>query len=171
MAIPFIRDFNFDYGVVDQISPRVQRVIADNPGPFTYTGTGVYIIGDQNVAVIDPGPITEAHSIALDKAIQGRSVTHVLLTHHHSDHSPLAASLAKKHGCKVYGQSLKKRDGLINDAGFEAGKPFTHRDILLITCVLLCLKKTSCSLAIILWDGRPVLLVHPMATWEIISTV
>jgi len=101
MAIPFIRDFNFDYGVVDQISPRVQRVIADNPGPFTYTGTGVYIIGDQNVAVIDPGPITEAHSIALDKAIQGRSVTHVLLTHHHSDHSPLAASLAKKHGCKV----------------------------------------------------------------------
>lgn len=134
MAIPFIRDFNFDYGVVDQISPRVQRVIADNPGPFTYTGTGVYIIGDQNVAVIDPGPITEAHSIALDKAIQGRSVTHVLLTHHHSDHSPLAASLAKKHGCKVYGQSLKKRDGLINDAGFEAGNDMSFNPDIEISC-------------------------------------
>ena len=49
-------DFSFEYGVCDQITPLVRRVIAKNPGPFTYTGTGTYIIGSQDLAVIDPGP-------------------------------------------------------------------------------------------------------------------
>jgi len=65
MTIPFIRDFEFEYGTCTQIGPMVHRVIANNPGPFTYTGTGVYIIGDKNVAVIDPGPITPEHQTAL----------------------------------------------------------------------------------------------------------
>jgi len=67
MSIPFVKTFDFEYGVAAQLSPLVQRVVADNPGPFTYTGTGVYIIGDKNVAVIDPGPTTENHMAALDK--------------------------------------------------------------------------------------------------------
>jgi len=61
MAIPFVRNFEFEYGRCDPLSPLVQRVIADNPGPFTYTGTGVYIIGNESVAVIDPGPDTPNH--------------------------------------------------------------------------------------------------------------
>ena len=58
-------DFSFEYGVCDQITPLVRRVIAKNPGPFTYTGTGTYIIGSQDLAVIDPGPIDESHLQAI----------------------------------------------------------------------------------------------------------
>ena len=83
MAIPFVKEFEFEYGTLAQLSPLIQRVIANNPGPFTYTGTGVYIIGDKNVAVIDPGPDLAEHRAALDKALEGRSVSHVLMTHHH----------------------------------------------------------------------------------------
>ena len=55
--IPYVRDIKFEYGKVDQVSPLIRRVIANNPGPFTFTGTGTYIIGKgEGVAVIDPGP-------------------------------------------------------------------------------------------------------------------
>jgi len=121
MAIPFVRRFDFEYGVVAQLSPLVQRVIADNPGPFTYTGTGVFIIGDKSVCVIDPGPTTPDHMLAIDRALEGRSVSHVLVTHHHVDHSPLAKPLAEKHGCKVYGfgvQPVPPQDGEVR---LEAG--------------------------------------------------
>ena len=98
MSIPFVKTFDFDYGVATQLSPLVQRVIADNPGPFTYTGTGVFIIGTDSVCVIDPGPTTPDHMAAIDRALEGRTVSHVLVTHHHIDHSPLAKPLAEKHG-------------------------------------------------------------------------
>ena len=55
-AIPFVREFDFEYGRCDQMSPRIRRVIAPNPGSFTFTGTGVFIIGTGEVAVLDPGP-------------------------------------------------------------------------------------------------------------------
>lgn len=100
--IPFIRDIEFEYGRVDQVSPLIRRVIADNAGPFTFIGTGVYIVGKGEVAVIDPGPMDETHFEALKKALEGETVTHVLVTHGHSDHSPLAAPLAKWAGCKTY---------------------------------------------------------------------
>ena len=61
MAIPFVREIEFEYGKVEQVSPLIRRVIANNPGPFTYVGTGVYIIGHGEVAVLDPGPVDEAH--------------------------------------------------------------------------------------------------------------
>lgn len=102
-SIPFVRDFDFEYGRCDQLSPLIRRVVAHNPGPFTYTGTGVYIIGTDDVAVIDPGPLQDDHMAALDQALDGQRVTHVFVTHHHLDHSPLAHPLARKHGAKVYG--------------------------------------------------------------------
>lgn len=122
MAIPFVRNFTFDYGVAEKLSPLVTRVIADNPGPFTYTGTGVFIIGaSDSVCVIDPGPATDNHKAALDRALAGKTVSHVLLTHHHLDHSPLAAPLAAQHGCKVYGMSVQSKplsgDAIQLDAG------------------------------------------------------
>ncbi len=121
MTIPFVRDFEFDYGVCTQLSPKIQRVIANNPGPFTDTGTGVYIIGDKNVAVLDPGPTTDAHMDAVHKALEGRTVTHVFVTHHHIDHSPFAAPLAKAHGCKVYGFGQQSQSPEGGDVRLEAG--------------------------------------------------
>ena len=102
MAIPFVRDLKFDYGGIARVSPRIRRVIANNPGPFTYLGTGVYIVGSGKVAVIDPGPVIGEHFDALKRALDGESVSHVLVTHSHMDHSPLAHPLADWAGCKVY---------------------------------------------------------------------
>ncbi len=127
MAIPFVRNFEFEYGRCDQLSPLIQRVIADNPGPFTYTGTGVYIIGGESVVVIDPGPNTENHRAALWKALEGRTVSHVLVTHHHMDHSPLAKPLAAAHGCDVHGYGLQMREPEGGEVRLEAGDDLTFR--------------------------------------------
>ena len=121
MGIPFVRTFDFKYGEVTQLSPMVQRVIADNPGPFTFTGTGVYIIGDKNVCVIDPGPTTENHKAALEKALDGCTVTHILVTHHHIDHSPMARPLADQFGCEVYGYGVQPVPPQGGDVRLEAG--------------------------------------------------
>jgi glyoxylase-like metal-dependent hydrolase (beta-lactamase superfamily II) len=105
-AIPFVRELAFDYEEAAQASPLIRRLIANNPGPFTYLGTGVYIVGRGQVAVIDPGPASEAHFEALKRALEGETVTHVFVTHTHMDHSPLAHPLAQWAGCKVYGRAV-----------------------------------------------------------------
>ena len=103
--IPFVRLENPDYGRSEAGSPLIRRVIANNPGPFTYTGTGTYIVGRAEpgaaVAVIDPGPPDEAHLAALLEAVAGQSVSHVLVTHTHRDHSPLARPFADAVGAPV----------------------------------------------------------------------
>ncbi|GAA0621325.1 MBL fold metallo-hydrolase [Brevundimonas kwangchunensis] len=100
--IPFVREFDFEYGRCDAVSPLIRRVIANNPGPFTFTGTGTYIVGGTtpgaSVAVIDPGPLDEAHLTALLAAVSGQSVSHVLVTHTHRDHAPLARPFAEAVG-------------------------------------------------------------------------
>lgn len=136
-SIPFVRDFDFEYGRCDQLSPLIRRVVAQNPGPFTYTGTGVYIIGTDDVAVIDPGPVQDDHIAALDKALEGQRVTHVFITHHHLDHSPLAHPLAKKHGAKVYGfgpQNIAPTGGEVrleagDDVGFQPDVQITDEQV------------------------------------------
>lgn len=100
--IPFVRDFDFEYGRSDQVSPLIRRVVARNPGPFTFTGTGTYIVGRGAVAVIDPGPADAAHLAALTRAVAGEQVTHVLVTHTHADHSPLARPFADRQGAPVF---------------------------------------------------------------------
>ena len=102
MSIPFVGQFEFEYGKAERVSPLIRRVVARNPGSFTYTGTGVYIIGHGNVAVIDPGPEIPEHFEAIKQALEGETITHVLVTHSHMDHSPLSHPLAKWAGCKVY---------------------------------------------------------------------
>jgi len=101
--IPFVRQMEFRYGQADQVSPLVRRVIANNPGPFTFTGTGTYIVGSGQVAVIDPGPADPAHLQALLDALGGERVTDILVTHTHRDHSPLAAALSEATGAPVHG--------------------------------------------------------------------
>jgi glyoxylase-like metal-dependent hydrolase (beta-lactamase superfamily II) len=102
LSIPFVRDIEFTYGEPAALSPLIRRVIANNPGSFTYTGTGVYIVGRGEVAVIDPGPDNAAHFDALKAALKGERVTHVFVTHSHMDHSPLAHPLAEAYGAQVY---------------------------------------------------------------------
>jgi glyoxylase-like metal-dependent hydrolase (beta-lactamase superfamily II) len=122
MAIPFVREIKFEYGQVDQVSPLIRRVIANNPGPFTYTGTGVYIIGRGEVAVIDPGPDLAEHFDALKAALAGETITHVLVTHGHSDHAPLARPLAEWAGCKTY--AMHGGVETAADEGGEGGASF-----------------------------------------------
>ena len=87
-SIPFRRTLDFTYGEVSEVAPGVRRIIAENPSPFTLYGTGTYIIGRGNVAVIDPGPADDAHIDALLNALQGETISHILVTHTHMDHSP-----------------------------------------------------------------------------------
>jgi len=119
--IPYVREIEFEYGRCDQVSPLIRRVIARNPGPFTFTGTGVYIVGTGQVAVIDPGPDLPEHLDALLAALAGQTVTHILVTHHHLDHSPLAAPLAKITGATIYGLPAPDLGGQ-HVSGLEEGE-------------------------------------------------
>ena len=104
MTIPFVRDLDVHYGRVEQVSPLIRRVVADNPSRFTYLGTGTYIVGRGDVAVIDPGPRLDAHVDALAAALEpDERVTHLLVTHTHTDHSPATAALRERTGAPSYG--------------------------------------------------------------------
>jgi glyoxylase-like metal-dependent hydrolase (beta-lactamase superfamily II) len=98
-----------------QVGPRIARLLAPNPGPFTFKGTGVYILGDRGVVVIDPGPDIPAHIEALKRTLAGRHVTHILVTHTHRDHSPAAAALKASCGAKTYAYGPHPESG--DDAG------------------------------------------------------
>lgn len=118
--IPFVREMDFEYGVPQQVSPLIRRVVANNPGPFTYKGTGVYIIGHGDVAVIDPGPDTAQHLDVLMRAIQGERVTHIFVTHRHNDHSPAAHPLAERTGAKVYASMVPPKPSDCDTLRLEA---------------------------------------------------
>src|SRR3981081_1614782 len=102
--IPFNRDFALKPGVVDEVRSGIRRVLCNNPSPFTFTGTVSYIVGRGNVAIIDPGPDSEAHASALLDAVRGETVTHILVTHTHRDHSPNTARLKAATGATVYAE-------------------------------------------------------------------
>ncbi len=101
MAISFDTTFTPAYGEAIRTASGVVRVTANNPGPFSYYGTNSYIIGEETLAVIDPGPDDNAHLDALTAAIAGRPVSHIFVTHTHRDHSPLTAALKELTGATV----------------------------------------------------------------------
>jgi glyoxylase-like metal-dependent hydrolase (beta-lactamase superfamily II) len=107
--IPYVREMDFEYGVAAQVSPLIRRVIANNPGPFTFLGTGTYIVGHGEVAVIDPGPDLPEHLDAILRATKGERISTILVTHNHADHSPLADPLARISGAVTYGCPLTSR--------------------------------------------------------------
>ncbi|MBX9761294.1 MAG: MBL fold metallo-hydrolase [Beijerinckiaceae bacterium] len=90
-------------GAPARLSPLVRRLIAPNPGPFTFTGTCTYIVGSGDVAIIDPGPASEDHLAALLAAVKGERVSHILVTHTHKDHSPGVRALQDATGAPVWG--------------------------------------------------------------------
>ncbi|MBM3549227.1 MAG: MBL fold metallo-hydrolase [Alphaproteobacteria bacterium] len=101
-GIPFITSLEFDYGTARKVTPLIRRVVAENPSAFTFKGTGTTIIGKGKVAIVDPGPDLPEHIEAQLRAVRGETVTHILVTHTHSDHSPATPAIARATGAKVY---------------------------------------------------------------------
>src|SRR5438477_482837 len=102
--IPFDKSFNLAPGKVEEVMPGLRRLVANNPGPFTFKGTMTYIVGHGQVAVIDPGPDDERHVASILDAVRGETVTHILVTHTHRDHSPAAARVKAATGATVYAE-------------------------------------------------------------------
>ena len=90
-------------GIAEMLEPGLRRIVAPNPSPMTYRGTNTYLLGTRDLAVIDPGPDSAAHLAAILSAIgTGQRVTHIIVSHAHLDHSPLARPLSQKTGAPVY---------------------------------------------------------------------
>ncbi|KPF74727.1 MBL fold metallo-hydrolase [alpha proteobacterium AAP81b] len=109
------------YGRLDSRSPLVRRLLAHNPSPFTFTGTGTFVVGRGEVAVIDPGPADEAHIAALLDGLAGETVSHIVVTHTHMDHSPAAPAIKAATGATIVGCAplVLSDDGPRADAGFD----------------------------------------------------
>ncbi|HSS13670.1 MAG TPA: MBL fold metallo-hydrolase [Rhizomicrobium sp.] len=106
----FDRSLDAPPGIEMRLSPLVSRVLAPNPGPFTFRGTGVYIVGQGPcVAVIDPGPLLAGHVENLQRVLAPRRISHILVTHTHRDHSPAAQALKLWSGAPTYGVPLAAR--------------------------------------------------------------
>lgn len=128
-AIPFVKDFDFEYGRPDRLSPLIRRVICNNPGPFTYTGSGTYIIGEagRDVAVIDPGPRNDAHLEALVAAVGTSRVSDILITHTHSDHCGGARAFAARVKAPIRGAAAHPvREKHIDAPALDEGADYSY---------------------------------------------
>ena len=117
----FNKDLAVVYGAAQAVSPLIRRVVADNPSHFTFKGTGTYLIGHKEVAVIDPGPLLDEHLDALLQALDGATVSHILVTHTHIDHSPLSAALKAATGAPVLGYGPHPAHGQSGELGADTG--------------------------------------------------
>lgn len=106
------------YGELIEVEPGIARLLAPNPSPYTLTGTQVHLVGREELAVIDPGPADARHLEALVRAIGGRRVAAILVTHTHRDHSPAAAPLRQATGAPVIGCAPLVVEGE-QEAGFD----------------------------------------------------
>ena len=121
VEIPFRRDFSFEYGRLEPVAPMIRRIVARNPSPFTFRGTGTYVVGNGEVAVIDPGPDLAEHVGALLAGLAAERVTHILITHTHRDHSPAARAVQAATGAPTYGfgphAGGKRSDPAVEEGG------------------------------------------------------
>jgi glyoxylase-like metal-dependent hydrolase (beta-lactamase superfamily II) len=109
--IPFRKEMIFEYGVPRELLPGVVRIVANNPGPFTFKGTNTYLLGEgRDVALVDPGPEDPAHLDAIMSAAGGKRITSIIITHTHRDHIDGLASLKARTGAKVHGFGRKARN-------------------------------------------------------------
>ncbi|MFK7793692.1 MAG: MBL fold metallo-hydrolase [Devosiaceae bacterium] len=126
----FDRTFNAKAGEVVEIRPGIRRITAPNPGPMTFMGTNSYLVGQDSVVIIDPGPNDEAHLAALTLAIGDAHVAAIVVTHTHRDHSPLARALKAHTGTPIIGagphrfaRPFKQGDALLDVAVDDAHAP------------------------------------------------
>ena len=130
--IPFERNFDPKPDEVQQVSPLIRRVLAPNPGPFTFTGTCTYIIGRGEVAILDPGPDNANHVAALIDATKGERVSHIVITHTHRDHAPASRALQQATGAAIVGcRPYQPRHADAKSSGLDFGAryrlpPGTH---------------------------------------------
>lgn len=101
--IPFNRELDGEPGEVVALTPRLRRVTAPNPSMFTYKGTNTYIVGHGKVGIVDPGPVSAEHAAAILKAVADETVTHIIATHTHNDHSPGIPAIEAATGAPTYG--------------------------------------------------------------------
>ena len=106
----FRTTMNFTYGVPRELAPGVVRIVANNPSHFTFKGTNTYIVGTQDLALIDPGPEDPAHLKAILDTIGARRLSHVLITHTHRDHTDGMPALLAATGAKTAGYGRRARD-------------------------------------------------------------
>jgi glyoxylase-like metal-dependent hydrolase (beta-lactamase superfamily II) len=133
VELPLRREFSFEYGRIEGVAPGIRRIIAHNPSPFTFRGTGTYIVGEGEVAVIDPGPDLDEHVAALLAGLAGEQITHILITHTHRDHSPAAAAVKAATGARTYGfgphAGGRRGDAAVEEGGdWEFSPDVTVRD-------------------------------------------
>src|SRR5256885_3459970 len=102
--IPFNKTLDLAPGQVEEVAPGVRRILCDNPSPFTFKGTMSYIVGRGDVAIIDPGPDEPRHIAALLDAVRNETVTHIVVTHTHRDHSPAAARIKAATGALTFAE-------------------------------------------------------------------
>ena len=119
--IPFTYKYDFQYARIETLTPMIRRVTARNPSGFSFHGTGTYIIGHGNVAVIDPGPNLPEHIDALKQALAQETVSHILITHTHEDHSPASHELKPFWGAKTYGYGPHGAGKIAEGVSIEAG--------------------------------------------------
>lgn len=94
---------DFKYAIAKEVLPGIRRIVAPNPSPYTLHGTGTYIIGKNEIAIIDPGPNIKAHIDAILRETEGEKITHIIVTHTHADHSPAARPLSDLTGAIIMG--------------------------------------------------------------------
>src|SRR4030042_5772060 len=111
--LSFNRSQDVDYGVAEEVAPEVRRIVANNPGPYTFLGTNSYVVGTGEVAVSDPGPADERHLKAVAGAIKGERLIHILITHSHRDHCDGARGLQALAGGEIasFGPNGPERGG------------------------------------------------------------
>src|SRR4249920_455885 len=112
--IPYNKVFELEPGRAQEVAPGVRRIVANNPGPFTFKGTVSYIVGRGKVAIIDPGPDDPAHIAALLDGVRGETVTHIFVTHTHRDHSPAVPAVKAATGAIVLAEGPHRAARALN---------------------------------------------------------
>jgi glyoxylase-like metal-dependent hydrolase (beta-lactamase superfamily II)/8-oxo-dGTP pyrophosphatase MutT (NUDIX family) len=122
--------FDIVHGMPKRLDRLVTRVTAPNPGMMTGHGTNTYLVGEGELAVIDPGPALDSHVAAILAAANGRRIRHIVCTHTHLDHSPAAAALAAATGAQLVGRPAPEHPG--QDRSFAPARVLEHGERLRI---------------------------------------
>ena len=116
-----------DHGIAFRLNSRVRRIVAPNPGVMTGAGTNTYLLGDEQVAVLDPGPAIPEHIEAILEAGDGR-IKWIVCTHTHPDHSPAWKAIHEATGAEVLG--ALPADDMFQDDTFKPTHELVHDEVL-----------------------------------------